>query len=247
MNGADRDKLLSDARDFFRKSIADSHAANTRKCVKLKHFKVNPFTVHYLAAFAFGDESPESLAKALIYPRVLGTSISTTFGNKIQAFCSDVLYSYGSTTSGIDIEFKSAQDGRKKYCQLKAGPQTINNDDVDTIKGHFGSLKNLARTNHITDLNPMTDCCVGVLYGSHTDISNNYKKIEEDYSILAGQEFWFSLTGDETFYSDLIGVFSECAKDYKESDLLDEVVAQLAEDISKHPEILSSERSSRQF
>ena len=73
------------------------------------------------------------------------------------------------------------------------------------------------------------------------------KKIEEDYPILAGQEFWFSLTGDETFYSDLIGVFSECAKDYKESDLLDEVVAQLAEDISKHPEILSSEGSSRQF
>lgn len=137
---------------------------------------MNPFTVHHLAAFAFGDESPESLAKALIYPRVLGTSISTTFGNIIQAFCSDVLYSYGSTTSGIDIEFKSAQDGRKKYCQLKAGLQTINNDDVGTIKEHFGSLKNLARTNHIIDLNPMTDCCVGVLYGSHTDISNNYKR-----------------------------------------------------------------------
>lgn len=42
-------------------------------------------------------------------------------------------------------------------------------------------------------------------------------------------------------------MFSECAKDYKEFDLPDEVVAQLAEDISEHPEILSSEGSSRQL
>lgn len=48
---------------------------------------------------------------------------------------------------------------------------------------------------------------------------------------MAGQEFWLDLTGDESFYFALIDVFSECAKDYKESDLLDEVVAQSAEDI----------------
>jgi hypothetical protein len=39
----------------------------------------------------------------------------------------------GSVVHGIDIEFIDAIDGRKKYCQLKSGPSTINKDDVVTI------------------------------------------------------------------------------------------------------------------
>ena len=239
MNNEQKQIILGKARDFFKTAIAESHAANTAKCAKLKEFNVNPFTVHYLASFAFGDESPESLAKALIYPRVLGTSIATTFGNNVQTFCHEVLDGFASTTAGMDIEFVDAIDGRKKYCQLKAGPQTINKDDVDTIKDHFASLKNLARTNHLPDFNPMTDCCVGILYGDHSQISANYKKIENDYPVLAGPEFWIHLTGDQRFYIDLIDVFSDCAKDYKATNLLEETITLLAEDIAKHPEVLS--------
>lgn len=241
MNNSKKELILKKARSFFKKSIAESHANNTAKCAQLKEFNVNPFTVHYLASFAFGDESPESLARALIYPRVLGTSIATTFGNNIQTFCHEVLSGFASTTAGMDIEFVDASDGRKKYCQLKAGPQTINKDDVDTIKGHFVGLRNLARTNHLSDFNPMTDCCVGILYGDHSQISANYKKIEEDYPVLSGPEFWIHLTGDAKFYSDLIEVFSDCAKDYTETNLLDDTIALLAADIVKHPEVLAYE------
>lgn len=235
MDSSAKAEILEKAQDFFKESIADSHAANTGKLSKLKEFKVNPFTVHYLAAFAFGDESPESLAKALIYPRVLGTSISTTFGNNVQTFCHDVLDGYASTTAGMDIEFVDAVDGRKKYCQLKAGPQTINKDDVATIKGHFVGLRNLARTNHLTDLNPSIDCCVGILYGEHSQISANYKKLEREYVILAGTEFWSHLTGDSTFYADLISVFADCAKDYADTNLLDDTIALLTADIARDP------------
>ncbi len=239
MNEQEREEILVKARDFFKTSIADSHAGNTQKLSKLKEFNVNPFTIHYLASFAFGDESPESLAKVLIYPRVLGTSIATTFGNNVQTFCHEVLSGYASTTAGMDIEFIDVVDGRKKYCQLKAGPQTINKDDVDTIRGHFAGLKNLARTNHFADFNPMTDCCVGILYGDHSQISANYKRIEQDYPVLSGKEFWYHLTGDENFYEDLINVFSDCAKDYTNTNLLDETIECLAEDIVSHPDVLS--------
>lgn len=241
MDKKEREQILGKARAFFKTSIADSHASNTQKLSKLKAFNVNPFTVHYLASFAFGDESPESLAKALIYPRVLGTSIATTFGNNVQTFCHEVLEGFASTTAGMDIEFVDAVDGRKKYCQLKAGPQTINKDDVETIEGHFAGLKNLARTNHLTDFNPMTDCCVGILYGDHSQISANYKKIEKDYPVYSGKEFWLRLTGDETFYEDLIGVFSDCAKDYTDTKLLDATIEELADDITKHSEVLNYE------
>ncbi len=241
MDNQKRTEILKKARDFFKTSIADSHASNTQKLTKLKEFNVNPFTVHYLASFAFGDETPKSLAKALIYPRVLGTSIATTFGNNVQTFCHEVLKGYASTTAGMDIEFTDAIDGRKKYCQLKAGPQTINKDDVETINRHFASLKNLARTNHLDDFNPMTDCCVGILYGDHSQISANYKRIEKDYPVYVGKEFWHHLTGDESFYEDLIDVFSDCAKDYTDTNLLDLTIEELANDITKHSEVLSYE------
>lgn len=238
MNDREKEEILNKARTFFKSSIAESHANNTEKCAKLKEFNVNPFTVHYLASFAFGDDTPDSLAKVLLYPRVLGTSIATTFGNNIQTFCHEVLSGFASTTAGIDIEFVDALDNRKKYCQLKAGPQTINKDDVDTIRGHFVGLRNLARTNHLPDFNPMTDCCVGILYGDHSQISANYKKIEESYPVYSGQEFWLRLTGDKDFYSDLTNAFSDCAKDYTETDLLNDTLNKLAADIVKHPEIL---------
>ena len=241
MDNQKRTEILKKARDFFKTSIADSHASNTQKLTKLKEFNVNPFTVHYLASFAFGDETPKSLAKALIYPRVLGTSIATTFGNNVQTFCHEVLKGYASTTAGMDIEFTDAIDGRKKYCQLKAGPQTINKDDVETINRHFASLKNLARTNHLDDFNPMTDCCVGILYGDHSQISANYKRIEKDYPVYVGKEFWHHLTGDESFYEDLIDVFSDCAKDYTDTNLLDLTIEELANDITNHSEVLSYE------
>ena len=57
----------------------------------------------------------------------------------MQGFISAIQNAVGSTTSGMDIEFTDQTDGRKKYCQLKAGPNTINADDVETIAGHFQS------------------------------------------------------------------------------------------------------------
>lgn len=77
----------------------------------------------YLANFLTGNSSPKSIAKALIYPRILGTSITTSFGTNIQKFTNDVLDAFGSTTPGIDIEFIDRIDGHKKYCQMKSGTQ----------------------------------------------------------------------------------------------------------------------------
>ena len=195
MTEAERQAILSSAKTFFRTRIAENHKANTEKLTSLSKFNINPFTHKYLAQFAFGDSSPESMAKALIYPRVLGTSISTTFGTQLQYFCNEVLSSYASTTSGIDIEFIDAIDGRRKYCQVKAGPTTINHDDVDTIKRHFTAIRNLARTNHL-DLN-ITDCIVGVFYGTESSLSQSYKRIDEEYPVYVGKEFWHRLTRDE--------------------------------------------------
>lgn len=231
MNEQEKREILSKAKAFFKDNIVENHIKNTKKLKKKKEFIINPFLINYLANFAFGDTSKESIAKALVYPRVLGTSINTTFGGQIQAFCCEVLSGFASTTSGIDIEFVDALDGRRKYCQIKAGPNTINSKDIPSIIRDFKSVRNLARTNRLQNFNADTDCIVGVLYGNKENLSSSYKTINEEYPVIIGQEFWHRLTGDESFYNELIDSFVSVADEVDSTDLINEVIQELSEQL----------------
>ncbi|MBC1504507.1 MULTISPECIES: PmeII family type II restriction endonuclease [Listeria] len=225
------DDIIEKAKDFFRKEIIPNHKKNTEKLKELKEFQVNPFLDKYKANFFFGNDSPESIARSLIYPRVLGTSINTIFGSQLQKFCNETLESFASTTSGMDIEFIDKLDGRKKYCQIKAGPNTINKDDIDTIKNHFMAVKNLARTNNLNI--GLSDLIVGVFYGEPSELSNHYQKIDMDFPVYVGKEFWHRLTGDEDFYIKLTDAIGEVAKEVNSKELVEEVVKSVAEEIRK--------------
>lgn len=223
--------LLINAQTWFRTIILPNHLANTAKLKQSKEFDINPFLASYLAVFMTGELSPESIAKALTYPRALGSSITTSFGQNMQKFITDVLVNaFGSTTQGIDIEFSDCVDGRKKYCQVKLGPNTINKDDVATIHGHFKSVRNLGRTNNVTVR--QDDMVIGILYGITGQESNHYKKLsnEHDYALFIGKDFWHRLTGAEDFYDRLIHEISQVAKEANGKKLLDDVVTKLASD-----------------
>ena len=69
--------IIESGKEYFRKIIIPSHIRNL-ETLRLRDFKINPFLVNYLAAFLCGDNEPLSLAKALVYPRILGTSINTS-------------------------------------------------------------------------------------------------------------------------------------------------------------------------
>ncbi|AJH26035.1 MULTISPECIES: PmeII family type II restriction endonuclease [Bacillus] len=231
MNTQHPDDIIEKAKDFFRNEIAKSHLANTLKLKELKHLSLNPFLDKYRANFLAGNDNPQNIARALVYPRVLGTSLNTTFGNKLQKFCSDVLDGFASTTSGIDIEFIDKLDGNRKYCQIKAGPNTINADDVPTIKNHFLGIKNLARTNNLSI--GFNDLVVGVFYGSDDKLSGHYKKIKEEYPVIVGAEFWYRLTGEENFYKRLTDAIGEIASEFDGSKLIEEVIDSLAKQIEE--------------
>ena len=72
MTETERQGIILQAKDFFRTKVAEKHTANTKKLSAPGEFNINPFTHKYLARFAFGDASPESMAKVLLYPRVFG-------------------------------------------------------------------------------------------------------------------------------------------------------------------------------
>lgn len=223
--------LLLKTKTWFREVIALNHIENTKKLANINEFNVNPFLAIYLANFLTGNSDPISIAKALVYPRVLGTSITTSFGTNIQKFTSDVLSAFKSTTSGIDIEFEDCIDGTKRYCQLKAGPNTINKDDVETIAGHFKSIIQLARTNGMKlSFENFTVC---IIYGDQKEVNGHYKRIAEQYfyPVIIGKNFWHRLTGDEEFYFDLIKTFAEVAAEADFRKDLESVILDLSKTI----------------
>ena len=226
-------ETLSRAKSFFRDRICSNHKKKVIKAKKLSEYNINPFLVKYISNFYSGDSTPESIARAIFLPRVLGTSIATIFGNNLQYFCKDVLQGFASVGTGIDIEFTDMIDGRRKYCQLKAGPNTINKDDVKTIIDHFDALRHLARTNQLTNFNADTDCIVGVFYGTPSDLSTHYRKINVRFPVFCGVDFWERLTGDPSFYNDLANAFSEVAEEFDGRELIEDCVRDLTRQIEE--------------
>lgn len=224
-----QDALLDKAALWFSAVIMENHKSNTAKLSTPKAFDINPFLVTYLAAFHSGAISPETVARALVLPRVLGTSITTSFGTNIQKFTTEVLKEvFGSTTDGIDIEFNDAVTGQKTYAQVKLGPNTINKDDVQTIHGHFTKALRLAKTNN--SKMGTSALVVGVLYGEEQNLSGHYKALRDDhrYPVLVGADFWQHLTGAPDFYKRLIDTIAQVAVQANGKQLIDETIAALA-------------------
>lgn len=151
MNEQERLEILEKSKVFFREKIVVSHIKNTTKLESVKEFNINPFMHKYLAQFAFGNSDPESLAKVLIYPRVLETSITTTFGNQKQAYCGSVLSGHGSLVNGMDIEFIDCIDGKKKKTD-KDFPVYIGRDFWHRLTGDEDFYDILTQNNPIGNL-----------------------------------------------------------------------------------------------
>lgn len=230
MNNAERLALLEKAKQFFRDEIVEAHIIGAcNRASKLSNYNVNPFLYKYLANFLKGNDDPRSVAEALILPRVLGSAITTSFGMRVQKLISELFEGFGSTTPGIDIEFIDLIDGRKKYCQLKSGPNTINHDDVETIFGHFKGTINLARTNNLNI--GVNDMIVGVVYGEENELSSHYKRISENYPVLIGKSFWHRLTGKADFYFELIDAVGDVALEVDGTKVLEDTIDSLSKEI----------------
>ncbi|MDO4510852.1 MAG: PmeII family type II restriction endonuclease [Bacteroidales bacterium] len=234
MTEEQKQTIIEKGKEYFRKVIIPSHISNLNR-LKLKSFNINPFLINYLASFLCGNTEPTSLAKALVYPRILGTSLNTSFGQNIQTFISGLEEVIGGASGieGIDIEFVDQLDGRRKYCQVKSGPQTINKEDIATILGHFKYLLNKSRLDKMGL--QIDDLIVGVLYGEKDNLSANYKAIDSHYPVYCGAEFWERVTGDKDFYYRLAKGFGEVVEEenVEGSKLINKKVEEIAREITE--------------
>lgn len=213
----------------MKESLIKNHYANTLALKDPNKLDINPFTTPYLSYFLTGKVDAEGLAKVMVYPRSLGTSISTSFGSGIQKFIVKNLSADGSMIDGIDFQFDDKVDGRRKYCQLKSGPNVLNFDDVTTIKNHFVQALRRARENHVPIVH--SDLVLCIIYGSDAKLNSFIKKVKEDYDVYIGKEFWYRLTGDPDFYDKATTAMLEIAKELDMDGVVENVVKELSSNL----------------
>lgn len=225
-------ELLQKIVNYFETYIFENHIkASLGVNSKLKSYNINPIVVKYLSKILENNYSPEGVAKALYYPRVLGTSINTSFGTRIQNMFVELQIAEGSLIKGMDIEFIDKIDKRKKYCQLKSGPNTINSEDVNPLIKKFTDTINLARTNKAFSNINNTDFIVGVLYGEPNELSMHYKEIDKNHPVIIGKDFWHRVTGYPDFYNGLVIALHECINNLDTKDLINKGCIELSNEI----------------
>ena len=112
--------LRSEIKKYLKIEFADAIREKLAGGYKLAKFSINPLVLTALSSGVFGETSSINMAKALLYPRVLGTSISTSFGDKMQKMCVNYLGASASAIPGMDLEFIDSIDKKKLVVQLKA-------------------------------------------------------------------------------------------------------------------------------
>ena len=223
-------KIVSEFENWFSATFIPRQEVLLQKWVKGENHNINPYLVAYKSAALTGGKTPEGIAEALITLSWLGQGLSTSFGMLFQTHLTNILQDvYGSTTSGIDLEFLDHFDGRKKYAQIKLGPDTINSDDVVTIDNHFKTIKRLARTNNVALQN--NDLVIGIIYGSHGQLNANYVALKDlNYELYVGDEFFEHVTGVPDLGSQLIEAAVRASKTVNVHSLLEAAIDTLSKD-----------------
>ena len=223
--------VLDAAKVWFEEKIIASHLRNTLMLSDVDKFNINPFTVWYLAKFTDNEVTPRSIAKALILPRALGSSISTSLGTNLQRFITDTLVTaYGSAASGMDSDFKDRRDGLNKYSQIKLGPNTINKDDVKTINDKFKGVQNLLKANGQSL--SKSHFAVGIMFGEESEVNTWYRELRDEHGweLYVGKDFWWRLTGDRDFLDRLIDVIQNSTENSAASTALESTIEKLSQD-----------------
>lgn len=232
MKAQTQEEIIIEIVEYFKTYIFENHIkASINTHSKLKSYNINPIVVKYLSKVLENEYNPIGVAKALFYPRVLGTSINTSFGTRIQNMFVDLKMAEGSLIKGMDIEFIDKIDQRRKWCQLKSGPNTINSEDVKPLIKKFTDTINLARTNKAFKNINNTDFIVGVLYGEENELSMHYKMIDKTHPVVIGKEFWHRITGYPKFYDGLVENLQLLIENLDTQDLINKGVEELAKEI----------------
>lgn len=96
----------------------------------------------------------------------------------------------------------------------------------------FNDTIRLAKTNNVQDI-VNTDFVIGIIYGSSSELSQHYKRINTTYPVYIGTEFWYRLTGDPNFYDSLIAALYSAIRGLETQDVLKDACERLAQEVEQ--------------
>lgn len=134
----------------------------------------------------------------------LSSSEEGSFGGFMEALAIFVAENTGggmkSAVTGLDIEL--VRDGIRYLITVKSGQNWGNADQRAKMRENFRTAIRVLRQNaQIGQLQPVEGICYGK-FGERA--ADRGRKEEGDYIRLIGQSFWNLISGDDSFYVDMI-------------------------------------------
>lgn len=168
--------------------------------------KKNPY-LYKAKAMKSADDIVEAILSAFI-----SSSEETIFGNCFfEPIAKAVSGGNKALAEGIDIMIEDDVNHVMHAIAVKSGPSVFNADSKKRQEQNFNAGAKLASQAHLA-----YDPIIGYSYGKKKTSSNS-KATPKIYRELAGQDFWYELTGDHDFYKKIITYMGTLPERYLES------------------------------
>ncbi len=186
---------LSDVQNYVNQNIGTFHQSRISRLqeVKLKQVlkKKNPYLFR-----AKNILTAEKLVESIL-DAFLSSSEEELFGNFLEGLAifvaSKTVSGKKSAATGVDLEFD--RDGIKYLVAVKSGQNWGNSSQWVALRANFRkAIKVLRQSEHIKQVQPVVGSC----YGKRKTVNDG------ELIKMAGQNFWYFLSGNERLYTDII-------------------------------------------
>ncbi len=140
---------------------------------------------------------------------IISSSEETHFGSVfVEPIAIAASGGHKSISKGIDIEINNREPNTVYGIAVKSGPAVFNSNSKPTQEKHFDVADTLAKQAHLLFV-PI----IGYSYGMKSQTSRSKPK---KYREIAGQRFWYEMTGDPDFYMKILDYMGDLPERYAE-------------------------------
>jgi hypothetical protein len=187
--------------DFYISKLNDLNNISLKELLKKK----NPYLFSVRRILTAGE-----LVKSLLDAKMSSSDeeLFGTFLENLAIFIAQVtLDANKSSSHGIDFEY--SKDKTRYLVTLKSGLNWGNSSQWKALESDFKSAMTILKQSfHIANIN----CILGICYGKTKTTIKRGIILQ-----VCGQNFWYMITGNESFYKDIVQPLGYKAKESNES------------------------------
>lgn len=200
-NGYDEEKVIraisSSLETFYNSLLKSIDKIKLNDILKRK----NPY-LYRAKAMHKAEDIVEAILSAYV-----SSSEETIFGNAFfEPIAKAVSGGNKALAEGIDIMIEDDENNIMHAIAVKSGTSVFNADSKKRQEQNFNAGAKLASQAHLR-----YDPIIGYAYGKKRTTGKGRPKI---YRELAGQDFWYELTGDVNFYKKIISYMGNMPEEY---------------------------------